>query len=234
MIPSVYQEESQMRTAAERQTVRERFLEVDTTVIADLLDERGLLDQGLSPEFRAVSGDKIAGWAYTITGETVPYSGGGDPQKMRACEGVGPGDISVWTGQGHGVCYFGELIALGMMERGCVGSLVDGGVRDTRWLREHGFATFARYVTPVQSIGRWRVTTWQQPVYLHGATTQWVTVAPGDFILGDDDGAIVVPDAHVDDILTAAEALTAQEAKIRQALRDGMSLSECLERFGHV
>jgi 4-hydroxy-4-methyl-2-oxoglutarate aldolase len=223
-----------VRTPEERQTIRQRYLKVDTTIVADLLDERGLLDQGLSPELQALVGDKIAGWAYTITGEMVPYSGDGDPDKMRACEGLTPGDISVWSGQGHGVCYFGELIALGMMERGCSGALVDGGVRDTRWLREHGFPTFARYRTPVQSIGRWRVTSWQQPIYLNGATTQWVTVTPGDFILGDDDGAIVIPGAHVDDVLEAAEQLTAREAQIRQALRDGMSLSECLERFGHV
>jgi 4-hydroxy-4-methyl-2-oxoglutarate aldolase len=223
-----------VRTPEQRLAIRERYREVDTTIVADLLDERGYLDQGLSPDFRPTVGDKIAGWAYTITGEMIPYAGGGDPDKMVACEGLGPGDVSVWTGQGHGVCYFGELIALGMMERGCVGALVDGGVRDTKWLREHGFPTFARYVTPVQSIGRWRVTNWQQPVYVHGATTQWVTVTPGDFILADDDGAIVIPDVLVDDVLEAAEKLTAQEARIRQALHDGMPLSECLKRFGHV
>jgi 4-hydroxy-4-methyl-2-oxoglutarate aldolase len=131
---------------------------------------------------------------------------------MEACGGVSAAEVTVWSGGARGVCYFGELIALGMMERGCVGALVDGGVRDTKWLREHGFSTFARYVTPVQSIGRWRVTHWQQPVYIHGATTQWVTVTPGDFILADDDGAIVIPDGHVVEILDAAEKLTAQEA----------------------
>ncbi|MBO0850428.1 MAG: RraA family protein, partial [Pseudonocardia sp.] len=71
--------------------------------------------------------------------------------------------------------------------RGAVGALVDGGVRDLKWLRRHGFPVFGRYRTPVQSIGRWRVTGAQEPVYLRGATSRWVTVHPGDFVLADED-----------------------------------------------
>ena len=51
-----------------------------------------------------------------------PYSGGGDPEKMKAVDGCGPGDITVWSGDGEGICYFGELIALGMKTRGCAGA----------------------------------------------------------------------------------------------------------------
>jgi regulator of RNase E activity RraA len=86
----------------------------------------------------------------------------------------------------------------------------------------------------VQSIGRWSVTDWQQPVYISGATTRWVRVEPGDFILGDEDGAIVMPEALVDRVLDAAEELTATEESVRAALRDGLTLAECLARFGHV
>jgi 4-hydroxy-4-methyl-2-oxoglutarate aldolase len=223
-----------MRSTEERASIRQRFLAVDSSNVADVLDQRDLPNQGLAPQFRPESGTRLAGWAYTIRGQMAPYEGSGDPQKMQACAGIGPDEVSVWSGDGAGVCYFGELIALGMMERGCVGALVDGGVRDTRWLREHGFPVFATYRTPVQSIGRWRVTDWQQAVYLAGATSSWVTVRPGDFVLGDEDGCLVVPAEHVDEVLLAAEKLTATEVKVREALRDGMSLAECLERFGHV
>jgi 4-hydroxy-4-methyl-2-oxoglutarate aldolase len=223
-----------MRSTEERASIRRRFLAVDTSNVADVLDQRGLPHQGLAPQFCPESGTRLAGWAYTIRGQMAPYEGGGDSQKMQACAGVGADEVSVWSGDGAGVCYFGELIALGMMERGCVGALVDGGVRDTRWLREHGFPVFATYRTPVQSIGRWRVTDWQQPVYLTGATSDRVIVRPGDFVLGDEDGCLVVPDEHVDDVLVEAERLTATEVKVREALRNGMSLAQCLERFGHV
>ena len=223
-----------VRSAAERAAVRLRYLEVDTSNVADVLDSRNLPDQGLAPGFLPHSGTRIAGWAYTIRGQMVPYVGTGDPEKMRACSGVGADEITVWSGDGEGICYFGELIALGMMERGCAGALVDGGVRDIRWLVEHGFPVFARYRTPVQSIGRWRVTGVQEPVYLAGATTTRVEVRPGDFVLGDEDGCLVVPADSVDEVLEEAEALTRTETQVREALAAGASLAECLERFGHV
>lgn len=223
-----------MRTQDERASIRKRFLALDTSNVADILDRRGLHHQGLAPDFRPFSGQRVAGWAYTIMGQMVPYSGSGDPKKMEACAGIGLDEVSVWSGNGQGVCYFGELIALGMAERGSVGAVVDGGVRDTRWLAEHRFPVFARYRTPIQSIGRWRVSDWQIPVYLAGATSSSVCIRPGDFILGDNDGLVVVPDEHVDEVLEEAEDLTKTEIQVRAALRDGASLAECLERYGHV
>ena len=132
------------------------------------------------------------------------------------------------------MCFFGELIATGMKERGCVGALVDGGIRDVRWIGELGFPVYARYRTPVQSIGRWRVTGWGDPVPMPGATTAEVTVAPGDLVLADDDGAIVVPAGVAEQVLERAEALGAKEVAIRKELADGLSLSDALARFGHV
>jgi 4-hydroxy-4-methyl-2-oxoglutarate aldolase len=221
-------------THTEREAIRTRFLAMDTSNIADVLDELGITGQGLHPDFSPLSGDQLAGWAFTIAGSMAPYEETGDPAKMAACAQVGPHDITVWAGDGEGVCYFGELIALGMAERGAVGALVDGGVRDLKWLREHGFPVFARYRTPVQSIGRWKVTASQQPVYLRGATSTWVTVNPGDFIRADEDGGVVIPAGVVHKVLTRAEELTRTETQIRTAIAAGASLEECLEKFGHV
>jgi len=221
-------------TSPSRAETCKRFREVGTSNVADALDELGVGDQGLSPSFAPMSGEVVAGFAYTIQGEPAAYEGGGDPAKMAACNEIGPEDVTVWAAGGQGVCYFGELIALGMQERGCLGAVVDGGVRDISWLRQHGFTVFATYRSPVQSIGRWRVTAWQQPLEVAGATTPIVTVHPGDFVLGDANGVIVVPAALIDDVLQRAEALTAKEVDIRAALAEGSTLAECLERFGHV
>ncbi len=220
----------------DRAEIRRRFLAVDTSNVADVLDNLGYFDQGLSSEFAPfpADGGKLAGWAYTIRGQMTPYPLGGDPDKMKACAGLSEGDISVWAGDGEGICYFGELIAIGMKESGCVGSLIDGGIRDIRWMGQHEFPVFARYRTPVQSIGRWKVNAWQVPVYLKGATTTHVRVDPGDFILADIDGAIVIPAAVISQVLEEAERLTAQEENIRADLARGMSLAEALDKYGHV
>jgi 4-hydroxy-4-methyl-2-oxoglutarate aldolase len=140
----------------------------------------------------------------------------------------------VWAGAGEGVCFFGELIAIGMKESGSVGALVDGGVRDVTWLERIGYPVYARYRSAVQSIGRWKVTASGVPVSLPGATCAKVPVNPGDFILADQDGAIVVPAAVVTQVLTGAEELGASEVQIRKRLEAGMSLADALAEFGHV
>jgi regulator of RNase E activity RraA len=196
----------------------------------------GFPHQGLAADFKPFpeSAGKLAGWAYTIRGQMTPYAGKGDPEKMKACQGLAPGDVSVWSGDGEGICYFGELIAVGMKDRGSVGALVDGGIRDIRWIGALGFPVYARYRTPVQSIGRWKVVEWQQNVYLRGATAKWVLVSPGDFILADEDGAIVIPQAVVSETLARAEQLTEQETKLRLELQNGLGLEQALAEFGHV
>jgi regulator of RNase E activity RraA len=111
-----------------REAIRVRFLKVDTSNVADVLDDMGFPHQGLAADFKPFpeSAGKLAGWAYTIRGQMTPYAGKGDPEKMKACQGLAPGDVSVWSGDGEGICYFGELIAVGMKDRGSVGALVDG------------------------------------------------------------------------------------------------------------
>jgi 4-hydroxy-4-methyl-2-oxoglutarate aldolase len=224
------------RKSAQMEEIRLRYLSVDTSNVADVLDTLGLLDQGLSPEFSPYpsGAGRLAGWAYTIRGQMTPYPVGGDPEKMAACQGLAPGQVSVWSGNGEGICYFGELIAVGMRERGCVGALVDGGIRDVRWIGEHRFPVYARYRTPVQSIGRWKVNAWQVPVTIRGATSKLVQVRPGDFVLADEDGAIVVPKELVERVLDEAERVTTKERLIRQDLREGLSLAEALKKYGHV
>lgn len=216
--------------------IRGRLAAVDTSNVADVLDEMGRPDQGLSAEFSPypASAGKLAGWAYTVRGQMVPYDGTGDAAKMDAAHGIGAGEVSVWSGDGEGICYFGELIALGMRESGSVGSLVDGGIRDVRWIGEMRFPVYARYRTPVQSIGRWRVTGCQENVYMRGATTARVLVRPGDFVLGDEDGVIVIPSDIVVAVLERAEQLTAVEQRIRAEVAGGLSLQDALGKYGHV
>lgn len=216
--------------------LRQRYLNVDTANVADVLDSLGRRDQGLSPGFFALETDtKLAGWAYTIRGQHTPFPGGGDPAKMEALDGLTAGSIAVWSGgSAQGVCLFGELLAKGMQSHGCAGAVVDGGVRDTKWIRALHFPVFARYTTPIQSTGRWKVNAWQLPVYLPGATSAWVEIAPGDFLLADGDGIMVIPAALVEQVLPRVEDLTRREEDIRRATGTGTTLTELLNKYGHV
>lgn len=223
-------------TSEKKEEIRLRYLEVDTSNVADVLDSMNLLQQGLAAEFGPYpeTCKRMAGWAFTIRGQMTPYPQGGDADKMAACQGLSPGEISVWSGNGEGICYFGELIALGMKERGSTGALIDGGIRDVRWIGEHAFPVFARYRTPVQSIGRWKVNGCQIPVYMRGHDGGNVIVRPGDFILCDDDGAIVIPLEHVESVLIESERLTQIEKSIRIDIANGLSLQDALKKYGHV
>lgn len=226
----------QLESAVAEQ-LRQRYLKVDTSNVADVLDELGLPDQGLAPSFTPYPGGagKLAGWAHPILGEMRAYPlDDRDPDKMNACAELYPGSVSVWAGAGEGVCFFGELIAIGMKEKGCAGALVDGGVRDVAWIGRLGFPVYARYRTPVQSIGRWKVVDSGVPVTMPGATTATVEIKPGDFILADDDGAIVIPAAVAEQVLVRAEELGSSEVQIRQELATGMTLASALAKFGHV
>ena len=219
-----------------RTALRARYLKVDTATVSDVLDVLGLPDQGLAPEFTPypAAAGRMGGWAYTIRGKMARYAGSGDPRKMKALDGVGRGEVAVWSGEGRGVCFFGELIALGMKRRGCAGALVDGGIRDIEWIARQRFPVYARYRTPVQSIGRWRVTAWQVPVVIPGATRRRVKVDPGDFVLADIDGVIVIPAGVAEKVLVETERLTKKEVRIRRDLDRGSSLAEVLKKYGHV
>ena len=219
---------------ANKAEIRARYEKVDTATVADVLDELGLPNQALSPEFRPLSGSRLAGWAYTIDGHSKAGPGGGDPRKMKACGEIGQDQVAVWGGDGRGVAYFGELIATGMAESGCVGAVVNGGVRDVRWLNDMAFPAFGTYRTPVQSIGRFVVDSWQRPTNIPGATSAHVVVNPDDFVLADDDGVVIVPGSVALAVLNRAEELTHIEVEIRRHLTEGSTLADVLERFGHV
>jgi regulator of RNase E activity RraA len=159
----------------------------------------------------------------------------GDPDKMKAIEEMEPGCVSVWSGgEVEGVCFFGELIARGMKLKGCNGALVDGGVRDLQPISALTFPVFARYRTPVQSIGRWKVSSWQVPISLPGAAGKSVDVQPGDFVLADHDGVLIIPASKKEEVLERAERLTHDEERVSEDIEKGLSMQEVLSKYGHV
>lgn len=220
----------------EQASLRDRFLAVDTTTVSDVLEKVGRFDQALSTALTPISPDqdKLAGFAYTVRMHLQPYEGPGDPDKMQAINGMTPGVVSVWAGDAEGMASFGELLALGMKVRGCMGIVVNGGVRDSAWIAKHGLPVYAKYRSPVQSIGRLKVTAYQVPIVMPGATSRRVEVVPGDFILGDADGVVVIPAAHIESVLAEAEKITEREKSIRTDIDSGAPLDIILKRYGRI
>lgn len=133
-----------------------------------------------------------------------------------------------------GVCCFGDLLATAMQARGCVGAVVDGGVRDVAFLEGFAMPVVARYRTPAQGVGRWRVTAAQVPVQVRGALEEWLTVEPGDIVVGDADGVIVIPAALLDEVTAKVREWAASETGARADIAAGMPLLTALAKYGHL
>jgi regulator of RNase E activity RraA len=146
-----------------------------------------------------------------------------------------PGVVAVWAGGDiGGVCCFGDLLAEAMKVRGVAGIVVDGGVRDVAFLRTLGTPILARYRTPAQAIGRWRVTGYQVPVRLRGSVENEVLVQPGDIVVADDDGVIVIPQRLLPRVMTGVGEMAQKESVAREDIRQGMPLLAALEKYGHL
>lgn len=206
-----------------------------TAVISDVFDSLGLEPPVLVNTLQPVGAIKpFAGPAYTVTGIMASYEGG-DRAKLEAIDHMPAGAVALWSGQdARGVCCFGDLLASSMRARGCVAAVVDGGVRDTSFLATCGLPVVARYRTPAQGVGRWRVTGAQIPVKVRGALQEWLTVQPGDLIVGDADGVIAIPQSLVPDITARVREWSATEDLARTEIAGGLPLLEALRKFGHL
>ena len=213
-----------------------QLLKAGTAVIADVFDSfekiPPVLDNALRP-FKAESAS-FAGPAYTITGQTETWKGG-DRAKLEAIDAMPANVVALWASMdAKGVCCFGDLLATAMQGRGCVGAIVDGGVRDVAFLRQCGMPVVARYCTPAQGVGRWRVTAAQVPIQVRGALQEWLWVNPGDILVADDDGVIVVPRKMLEQVTSRVVEWAKTETGSREEIKNGLPLLKALEKYGHL
>jgi regulator of RNase E activity RraA len=210
--------------------MRERFARIYTAALADVLDAHGLRRQTLPPEIAALHpGMRLAGPAFTVEGRPVETEDwdAAIRQTLAMLGSVPEGHVAVYQCHHDVSAHFGELSATSLLARGVAGCVIDGGCRDVRFVAESGFPVFARFRTPEDSTWRWQVTATQVPV-----TIGRVRVEPGDWVVGDEDGVVVVPQAVASDVLAAAERKAETESAIRDAVRGGMLPLEAYERFG--
>lgn len=158
--------------------VRE-FSLLPTATISDCLGRHGAVDASIQPLYHEIS---MAGVALTV----LCYPGD-NIMTHRALEMVQPGDVLVIDDGNYGTGCFGHRSAMLMRSRGGVGAVMSGSVRDARELRRDRFPIFCKGVSPrapqKNTPGSINV-----PVHVGG-----IVVRPGDIVIGDDDGVVVVP-----------------------------------------
>jgi len=201
-----------------------------TAVVADVLDSLGFREQVVSVDLRHLSGSPVlVGRAKTTLWEDLDAV---DPRpyelELQAVDNCQKDDVLVAAAGGSmrsGI--WGELLSTAARNRGCVGSIVDGAVRDVTKMHEMGFTVFARGTCPRDSLHRQRVTAVDVPVEIGG-----VRIAPGDLLVADLDGLVVVPQAVERAALAAALEKVSAENRVRDEIRSGLSAGEVFRKYG--
>ncbi|MGA5500151.1 RraA family protein [Streptomyces umbrinus] len=183
------------------QQVLQRFREHSVANLGDALDRLNIVDGGISPVWH---GSKAVGTALPVL--TVA---GDNKAVIAALDHIRPGDILVINASGYdGRAVIGDNLAQRFDVFGAVGAVVDGYVRDGAIIEKLGVPVFARGLTPAGPFKNGPGTI-GEPVALGG-----VVVNPGDIVVADDDGVIVIPPHRAEEALTAVEAIVAREADL--------------------
>jgi 4-hydroxy-4-methyl-2-oxoglutarate aldolase len=209
-----------------------RFARVYTAAITDVMDEMGLRHQTLPAAIQPLSpGMRTAGYAFTARGRAHTGSPRERDQTLRrflAMLGAVPAEsVLVLAAHDNVAAHFGELSAAWFRARKVRGAVIDGATRDATAITRMAFPTFVRYRTPQDSVPRWRVSDWGQPVTIGN-----VRVSLGDVVVADFDGVVIVPRRAAHEVLRRCEQLVGTENKVRSAVRRGMAPLAAYQKFG--
>lgn len=210
----------------------EGFNSVAVASVSDAVDKvcgkRGFLDSTIKPR---INDKRLCGPAATVleaaTDEVLP------PQHALDLIDEAPaGSVIVIAIEGGepNVAVWGGLMTAGAVANGHAGALLDGGVRDlTEIRRDYGFPIYARDVSPATTVGRYRTVAAQVPVCVGG-----VIVHPGDIIVGDVDGVVVVPKDSAEAVLAMAREIDARELEQAKLIMEERSLRKGLAKYGRI
>ncbi len=156
-------------------------------------------------------GMRVCGTAYTVS--TMPRD---NVLLHRAYAYAAPGQVIVASCSGFFEAgYWGDLMSLGAKTRGIAGLVIDGCVRDADDIEAMGFPVFSRGLC-IRGTTNFGEGTLNEPVVMG----EWV-VNPGDYVVGDRDGVVVIPAARVEEAIEKAQARELREEWVRTQLREG-------------
>ncbi len=218
----------------------ERLKKLSSSVVSDVLDVCGYPHQSLSSNVKPLDrAMRLAGPAICCVGESEVDSAQTTAlsnYEIDRC--ITLGGIVVIATNGHTTsAVVGGLMCLAFSRRSCGGLVTDGGVRDVSEIVELRLPTFCSYATPLNSARRWRLTGMECTIRMPGQTSAEVEIQPGDLMIGDADGVMVVPRAIAADVIGWAERLAAIEATIVAQLEAGEAREAVFSanpRFAHI
>lgn len=197
--------------------------------IADAVDEATGARGWMSADMKPLIDTKIVGRAATALMRPVLRS---DTRKyqnhmLEILDQAEPGSVLVYVMQdGLEIAAMGNLMATTAKVRGLEGAVIDGAVRDITEIRQIGLPVWSRRVSPATSVGRMVSVDKQIPVLCGG-----VMVHPGDYIVADADGAVVVPQASAAQVLALLKAYADKETKMVPIIEETRSMLKALERY---
>lgn len=201
-------------------------------LICDVLDKMGYRHQYFGREMDALLPETVVfGRAFTAVATEV-YSMPENPltAQCRVLDQMEKGDVLVLTVRGEYNCaILGELMATAILSKGGTGAVLDGMARDLRVVREMKFPLVYRGHLPNTSKGRAEVNECKIPIIIDG-----VTVNYGDYIFGDIDGTVVIPENLIDEVVEKAMEIEASENKVRDQLKAGASLTDTYMKIGTI
>lgn len=201
------------------------FRRLSTPNISDALDRLDISGGclGIAP---VLAGIKILGIAFTVRYIPAGIVKGTVGDYIDEVE---PGTVVVLDNGGRMYCtVWGDLLTLAAARRGVAGTVIDGVCRDVPRIRELTYPVFARGCFMVTGKDRVQVDGINVPVTIGG-----VQVQPGDLIVGDDSGVVVIPKARAEQVLVAAQEIRAAETAIEQAIQRGEKLVDARKRYGY-
>jgi 4-hydroxy-4-methyl-2-oxoglutarate aldolase len=206
MKPSIFK---QTPRSPEDQFIIQSLMELGVATIAEAQEKTGLLEPSIRPLQQGV---RVSG-----TAVTVKCFDGDNLMIHASLEVVKQGDVimlTTYSGNSmHGM--FGELLALACKSRGVKGLITDSGVRDVKSIREMGFPVWCKFIT---ALG----TSKNRPGWVNiPITIGGVLVRPGDYVVADDDGVVIVPRENAKDVIVRAKMRAEKEEEIRRRILSG-------------
>jgi regulator of RNase E activity RraA len=207
------------------------FRSVATASVADAVDSvtgnRGYLGHAIKPR---INDKKIVGQARTVleeaTSEYLP-----PVHAIDLIDEAEPGSVIVIAVSGEpDVAVWGGLMTAGAVANKHEGAVLDGAVRDIVEIRrDYDFPVFARSASPGTTLGRFRTVSSNVPVAIDG-----VVIKPGDIIVGDIDGVVVVPREHAEAVYEKARDIDIREAEQAKLIIAEGSLRRGLAKYGRI